>query len=728
MLQLVTDALKMTPINPRFTDARDALLQADCATNGCANEAWIWAGFADRGLGYNAKAPYNIMFGYTSSHMGIKESFQSPYLDVVNPATDVTVTGGNGDGQADPGETVSLLVKLTNPWRASGKAVGGVTATLTTTTPGVTINTNTSTYGAIAPQGTATGTAFNVTVGAGVPCGAAIDFTLTTVSSLGSTATTFRLRTGGASGTDPVITYTNVVAGGLAIPDDRARAAFTQATIPDDFEIADLNFRVDSLTHTFTGDVTVALRSPGAIGTDIISLIGGLISGGGAGDNMTNMVIDDQVAVSAANDMVQAPNSAAPYTKSWLPVFNAPWSALAGFGPPDAIGSLSRYNGTSTKGTWSVMVSDQFAGDAGTLGSWSLIVTPRRFVCAAPPGAAAKYRDFNADGKSDVTWKNSGSGATSLWLMNGTTYSSYLTVVDAPTWSVTQTGDLSGDGKTDLVWRSASGSTAVWLQNGLTTTSSAVIYTDPNWTVARVADVSGDGKGDLIWRSASGQTAAWLMNGLTTTSSALLVSDPNWRVVHAGDFNGDAKSDLVWRNTSTGATAIWLMDGLASSSSAVIFTSASWAVTHVGDFNGDGKDDLVWRNNGTGETAIWLMNGLTPTSAAVIFTSTAWVVTHVGDLDGNGKDDLVWRNASLGQTAAWLMNGTAPVTSAVLYTDVNWAVTHVQDTSGDGKSDLLWRNSATGATAVWVMNGPTLGTSALLLTDPSWLVAPEDGL
>ena len=42
MLQLVTDALKMTPINPSFIDARTALLDADCATNACANERSIW--------------------------------------------------------------------------------------------------------------------------------------------------------------------------------------------------------------------------------------------------------------------------------------------------------------------------------------------------------------------------------------------------------------------------------------------------------------------------------------------------------------------------------------------------------------------------------------------------------------------------------------------------------------------------------------------------------------
>ena len=52
MLQLVVNAMKMTPANPSFDDARNALIDADCATNACANERWIWEGFADRGFGF----------------------------------------------------------------------------------------------------------------------------------------------------------------------------------------------------------------------------------------------------------------------------------------------------------------------------------------------------------------------------------------------------------------------------------------------------------------------------------------------------------------------------------------------------------------------------------------------------------------------------------------------------------------------------------------------------
>ena len=53
-LQLVTDGMKMTPSNPSFIEARDAILDADCATNSCDNEEAIWGGFADRGLGFKS--------------------------------------------------------------------------------------------------------------------------------------------------------------------------------------------------------------------------------------------------------------------------------------------------------------------------------------------------------------------------------------------------------------------------------------------------------------------------------------------------------------------------------------------------------------------------------------------------------------------------------------------------------------------------------------------------
>ncbi|MFA6959030.1 MAG: M36 family metallopeptidase [Thermoanaerobaculia bacterium] len=386
MLQLVTDGLKMTPIDPKFTDARDAILDADCATNACANEDSVWGGFADRGLGYGAGEPYYALFGYTAGHLGLRESFSQPYLDVVNAATDVAIddSASNNNGRIDPGEAIRLTVSLTNPWRAASKNVASATATLATATPGVTVYDNTATWGAIAAQATAAASdSFLIALDTTVTCGSSINFTLTTTSSLGTTATNFTLRVGNANGTDPVVTYTKDTSPDLAITDGQPLAsAIDTLNITDDFQIADLDFRLDSVTHTYTGDLTFMLRSPGSIGVDFISVIGGIVDGG-SGDNILNMVCDDDIANVAANDMVQVLPTAAPYTKSWIPVFNGPGLALGGLPPADPVGNLSRFDGTSTLGTWKVAVSDQFSVDSGTLNAWSILVTPVHFDCIA---------------------------------------------------------------------------------------------------------------------------------------------------------------------------------------------------------------------------------------------------------------------------------------------------------------------------------------------------------
>ncbi len=53
-LQLVTDGMKFQPCSPGFVDGRNAILQADLALTGGANQCEIWNGFAKRGLGVSA--------------------------------------------------------------------------------------------------------------------------------------------------------------------------------------------------------------------------------------------------------------------------------------------------------------------------------------------------------------------------------------------------------------------------------------------------------------------------------------------------------------------------------------------------------------------------------------------------------------------------------------------------------------------------------------------------
>ncbi|MBL9116241.1 MAG: M36 family metallopeptidase [Verrucomicrobiaceae bacterium] len=59
VLQLVTDGMKLSPVDPTFVEARDAIIQADLVLSGGTNAQELWAGFAKRGLGESAVTPAN---------------------------------------------------------------------------------------------------------------------------------------------------------------------------------------------------------------------------------------------------------------------------------------------------------------------------------------------------------------------------------------------------------------------------------------------------------------------------------------------------------------------------------------------------------------------------------------------------------------------------------------------------------------------------------------------
>lgn len=149
-------------------------------------------------------AGYDINSGF-----GIVQAYQAMQAVAPTPMSNIalgtnSVSEGsfsNGNGSIDPGELGKLLVQLVNPSMATAT---GVTATLTTTTPGITITAATASYGNIVAGGSANNTAnpFVFAVNQSVVCGTVINFYLTV--SFGNSAAstqgfTFTVTTGGAA-------------------------------------------------------------------------------------------------------------------------------------------------------------------------------------------------------------------------------------------------------------------------------------------------------------------------------------------------------------------------------------------------------------------------------------------------------------------------------------------------------------------------------------------------
>ena len=84
-MQLIIDGLKLQPCGPGFVDARNAILAADVADYGGANQKLIWQTFARRGLGYSASQ------GSANSRFDQVEAFDLPPLYACVPPT-VTAT------------------------------------------------------------------------------------------------------------------------------------------------------------------------------------------------------------------------------------------------------------------------------------------------------------------------------------------------------------------------------------------------------------------------------------------------------------------------------------------------------------------------------------------------------------------------------------------------------------------------------------------------------------
>ncbi len=72
------------------------------------------------------------------------------------------------------------------------------------------------------------------------------------------------------------------------------------------------------------------------------------------------------------------------------------------------------------------------------------------------------------DGKTDILWQNTATGERAVWLMDGTTYTGYVSLGVVPiAWQIAGTGDFNGDGKPDILWQNTStGDRYIWLMNG----------------------------------------------------------------------------------------------------------------------------------------------------------------------------------------------------------------------------------------------------------------------
>ncbi|WP_371661065.1 FG-GAP-like repeat-containing protein [Streptomyces sp. NBC_00280] len=264
--------------------------------------------------------------------------------------------------------------------------------------------------------------------------------------------------------------------------------------------------------------------------------------------------------------------------------------------------------------------------------TWTLTATPAdgqgatltKTGTVKVTGAAPVRRDFfGSDGFGELLTLNA-SGGLSYHYGTGTgTLTGKRTGSGWPaTVRAVPFGDLSGDRCNDVLVRFADGTLRAYRPacGAAVTASTAYTSLGSGWNQYDVltspGDVTGDGRADLIARQAS--TGDIYLYRATTTGklSARLKIHSGFKaykkILGAGDLNGDGHGDLLAQDSSN---ELWRYDGTATGKfKGRVKVFNDWGASYnvivgVGDITGDGRADLVsrdtagtlWRNNGNGK-------------------------------------------------------------------------------------------------------------------------------
>lgn len=265
-----------------------------------------------------------------------------------------------------PGGGAQVSVQLLNNGGAQAR---NVSATLSSSSPGVAITQATSAYPNIpAGAGAANVTPFAFTLAPGTVCGSELQFGLqVTFTGRGTSPSTFNFDVLVGRATPPAtFSYAGPVA---PIPDNNAAGVNVAVNVAGVGSLANLAFSIDGATctaaigattvgvdHTWVGDLIFRLTSPTGTAVTVINQAGGPNN---SGNNFCQTILQDGAASSIQN----VTPAGAPYTGTFSPA-----NPLAGF------------TGQNADGTWTLNVRDTFVLDVGNIRAVSLRASG--FSCA----------------------------------------------------------------------------------------------------------------------------------------------------------------------------------------------------------------------------------------------------------------------------------------------------------------------------------------------------------
>jgi PKD repeat protein len=480
--------------------------------------------------------------------------------------------GGDGDGVVEPGESVAVSETVRN---AGGSGATGVSGTLQSLTPGLTVTSAGSPYPDVAAGGTSTGTSpFRVSAGSSLACGAPLSMSLSLDTSQGRYRVPVTVATGKAGAEQPT-TATDVP---KTIPDGNATGVSSSVTVAGSGTVANVDVSIARITHTWVGDLQIELTGPDGTKVMLADRPGGANYGG---HNFVNTVFSDSAATPLSS-------GAAPYTGTFKPQG----------------GRLAAFAGKPVAGKWTLRVADMAAQDTGTLDGWGVRTSTAGCDVTAntPPAASFTAAPDPAPTASTVTFTSTssdsdGSVASQAWDLDndgqfndGTgptasrsfakagTYTVRLKVTDDRGASSVATRVVTATNRAPAA--AFSSAPAAPLTGDAVTFSSS--SSDPDGTIASLSwDLNNDG----TFGDATGATASRSFAKAGTYTVGLKVTDDNGAsttVTHQVTVGNRAPAAAFGASPDPAPTGTTVTFTSSSTDPDGTIASTSW------DLNGDG--------------------------------------------------------------------------------------------------------------------------------------------
>jgi len=349
-----------------------------------------------------------------------------------------------------------------------------------------------------------------------------------------------------------------------------------------------------------------------------------------------------------------------------------------------------------------------------------------------PIGSA--LADIDGDEKTDLITVNSSSNSISVFRYalssNEISPSSFNLMVEFSTGSnpsCVATGDIDGDGKTDIAVANCGSSSVSVLRNistsGSISAGSFESKVDFNtgtvpYDVA-IRDIDGDGKPDLIVTN-NGSNSVSILRNLSTPgtinagsfdSKVDLSTGMNPYRVAVDDIDGDGKPDLAVNNNLSNSITVYRNISTSGSITAGSFETSVDFTTGMSplglslcDIDGNGKKDLIVNYFGWQIISIFKNISTSGTINAGTFDNRVDIPLNItgpgeltiGDIDGDGKPDLavscpgrnivsVFRNTSTYGSvgvSSFSSGSEFPVGTSPKGVEIG-------DLNGDGKPELI---------------------------------------